>query len=249
MTDAACVNGTIAPLRNISLFAEMMARLVNTPDHLTPLGVFYGWSGYGKTKSATYGANKYRALYLEVGASWTLKSFCQAALRELGVKASGTIPAMVEQIIETMATETRPMIIDEFDHVCGWGEKSVNVVREILDKSGAPIVLIGEEMLPTRLKRWERFDNRVRSWVAAQPADGNDAVHLARLYSRDVTIAPTLLADMAEQAGGVVRRICHGIETVREFAAVNGLSEVSMADWGNQPYWQSRPAVRRQHGA
>lgn len=249
MTEAVHVNGTIAPLRNISLFAELMERLVNTPDHLTPLGVFYGFSGYGKTKSATYGANKHRALYLEVGASWTLKKFCQAALQELGIKGGNTIPDMVELIIEALSKETRPMIIDEFDHVCAWGEKSVNVVREILDKSGAPIVLIGEELLPNRLKRWERFDNRVRSWVAAQPADGNDAVHLARLYSRNVQIAPALLMDMAEQAGGVVRRICHGIEVVREFASVNGLSEVSMGDWGNQPYWQSRPTARRHHGA
>ena len=238
------VNEPVAPLRNVALFAELLQRLVHTPDHLTPLGVFHGYSGYGKTCSAIYGANKHRALYLEVGASWTTKKFCQATLKELGILAARTVPDMVEQIIEALSMENRPLIIDEFDHVAAWGEKSVNVVREILDKSRAPIVLIGEEHLPTRLKRWERMDNRVRSWTAAQPADGSDAQKLANYYCRDVRIAPELLAIMAEQARGVVRRICHGIETVREFAMLHDLHEVTVAEWGSAPFWQSRPAAR-----
>ncbi len=239
------LDANTAPLSNVALFAELMNRLINTPAHLTPLGVFYGFSGYGKTKSATFAANRHGALYIEVGASWSLKKFCQSALKELGAVPANTVADMVEQLIEMLAIETRPLIIDEFDHIANMGEKSVNVIREILDKAHTPIVLIGEELLPNRLKRWERFDNRVRSWVAAQPASANDAKHLAKLYAPELTIADPVMLDMAQQANGIVRRICHGIETVREYASLHGLKEVALADVADITYWQSRPSARR----
>ncbi|HAS88150.1 MAG TPA: DNA transposition protein, partial [Desulfovibrio sp.] len=211
----------------------------------TPLGVYYGFPGYGKTISLTFAANRHSALYLEIGASWTVKKFCQTLLRELGVKPTKTVADMVEQIIETMSMETRPIIIDEFDHITNMGEKSVNIIREILDKARCPIVLIGEEGLPGRLKRWPRFDSRVRSWVAAQPCTVDDAQKLAQLYASEIRIDEAVLADMTAQASGVTRRVCHGIETVREMAAVKGLTKVDLKDVADLPYWQSRPTARR----
>ena len=234
-----------ALLTNVTLFTELMNRLLNTPDHLTPLGVFYGFSGFGKTISATFAANRHGALYLEVGASWTVKKFCQMALKELGVVPAKTVTDMVEQLIETLAIETRPLIIDEFDHIARMGEKSVNIIREILDKAQIPVILIGEEYLPSSLKRWERFDNRVRSWVAAQPASVNDAKRLAKMYAPELTIADPVMEDMATQANGIVRRICHGIETVREAASLKGLTEVELKDVADITYWQTRPAARK----
>jgi len=236
-----------APLSNVILAFEMLNRLVDTPEHLTPLGVFFGFPGYGKTKSLTYAANKHGALYLEVGASWTLKKFCQVLAGELVGRGEikKTVTDLVEQIIEALAMESRPVIIDEFDHVTNMGEKSVNTIREILDKARCPIVLIGEENLPARLARWPRFDSRVRSWVAAQPCTVEDAVHLADMYAREIKIEEAVLADMTAQASGVTRRVCHGIETVREMAAVKGLTTVTMKDVAGQPYWQARPTMRR----
>ena len=234
-----------APLGNVALALEMMNRLVNTPDHLTPLGVFYGFPGYGKTKSFNFAANRHSALYLEVGASWTLKKFCQIVLKELGETPEKTVSDMVEQIIQTIAIETRPLILDEFDHITNMGEKSVNVVREILDKARCPIILIGEEGLPGKLKKWPRFDSRVRAWVAAKACTVQDAVSLAKLYAGDVVFNEPVLADMVSQAKGVTRRVCHGIETVREMAEVKGLTEITMEDVAGKAYWQSRPNMRR----
>lgn len=236
---------SLAPLQNVSLFFELLDRLVDTPPHLTPLGVFFGFSGYGKTCSACYGANKHRSLYIEVGASWTLKKFCQNLLKELGIPASKTVADMVEQLIEALSLRGSPLIIDEFDHVANFGEKSVNIVREILDKARTPIVLIGEEMLPARLKRWERFDNRVRSWVAAQPVNFADAKHLLGLYAPNVQATDGIIKDMLEQSKGVTRRICVGIEALKEFSETRDIQTISQSNWGNLPFFEARPLARK----
>ena len=87
-----------------------------------------------------------------------------------------------------------PLIIDELDHMVKKG--AVELIRDIHDGSQAAILLIGEERLPAKLERWERFHGRVLDWVPAQPADLDDCRHLANLYCHNIKIADDLLSAM-----------------------------------------------------
>lgn len=234
---------TTAPLRNVALFAGLVDQVVNRPRHLPGFGVFHGFSGYGKTRAAVYAANKHRAYYVEVGESWTRRTFCQALLTELGLRAKGSVPDMVQQIISHLLVTDRPLIIDEFDHVVR--RRYYELVREIHDKAEAPVVVIGEELLPQMMAQHERLHNRVLDWVAAQPADGDDAGQLARLFAPEVAIAPDLAETIARASDGRVRRICVNIERVRQEALTQGWSTVDQATWGERPLFQGRPPARR----
>lgn len=248
VNDAATARptGTIAPLRNVSLFTELLERVVSRPSHLPGMGVFYGFSGYGKTFSATYGAHKQRAFYVEVGDSWTKAKFCRALLTELGLDARGTIADMIDRIIAALVDNQRPIIIDEFDHVAR--RNYVETVREIHDKSGAPIVIIGEELLPQALLRWERFHNRILDWVPAQPVDARDVEELVRLYASEIEIAADLRDLILRKSDGRVRRVITNIERVREFAVLEGLERVDREAWGDRPLFSGQPPARRQGG-
>ncbi|MCF8483331.1 MAG: ATP-binding protein [Rhodospirillum sp.] len=238
-------HGTTAPLRNVMLFTEAMHKVINRPKHLPGMVTFHGPSGYGKTFSAAFAANKFKAYYLEVGESWTKAKFCKALLIELGInKPKGTVADMIERIIDLLSTSTKPLIIDEFDHVVKRGY--VETIREIHDKSRAPIALIGEENLPQMLMAIsERFHNRMLDWFAAQPADAEDTVVLAELHAPEITIAPDLAAHLAEVSHGRVRRICVNIEKVRDEAVTNGWVTVDRATWGERPLFTGAPPSRR----
>jgi DNA transposition AAA+ family ATPase len=246
MTDSAPSvngNGTIAPLRNVALFRDLLQRLAERPRHLPGMGLFYGFSGYGKTFSAIYGANKERAFYIEMGESWTKKKFCQALLTELGVPAKGTVPDLVEQIQERLSMTRRPLIIDEADHVVRRG--FVETIREIHDKTHAPIVLLGEELMPQRLTQVERVHNRLLDAVPAQPADVSDGTALAQLYAPGVTIAGDLMAEIVKQSDGRARRVCINIEHVRQWARMEGRDTVALADWGDRGFHTGQAPARR----
>lgn len=235
--------GSIAPLTNVSLFAELVERVMARHHNLPSMGAWYGWSGLGKTFAATYGAHKHRAYYLEVGASWTAAKFCKALLTELGKSPRGTIADMVDRIIETLAETRRPLIIDEFDHVVRKGY--VEYIREIHDKSGAPIILIGEDLLPDKLRMWERFHGRVLDWVLAQPCDTRDVLALVPIYAPDIEIAPDLADLILKRSEGRTRRVCVNIDRVREFAALEGLHRVDLKAWGNQELFTGAAPARR----
>ncbi|MBC7168711.1 ATP-binding protein [Phenylobacterium sp.] len=235
--------GAIAPLTNVSLFAELVERVMDRHRSLPAIGAFYGPSGFGKTFAATYGAHKRRAYYVEVGESWTKAKFCKALLTELGVPPRGTIGDMVEVIIRHLMETARPLIIDEADHIVKRGY--VETLREIHDKSGAPILLIGEELLPHKLQVWERFHNRVLDWVPAQPCDLRDVGLLARVYAPGVAIAEDLAMLLLTKSEARARRVAVNLDRVREFAMLEGRDAVDAAAWGDRALFTGAAPARR----
>lgn len=235
---------TTAPLGNVAAFGEMLDRVMKRAPHLPGLAVFYGPSGYGKTSAATYGAHTTQAHYLEVGESWTKKKFLQSLIQELGGQPHGTVPDLVDQTIELLVMTPRPILVDEFDHVVRRGYH--DTLREIHDKvPSATIVVIGEELLPSRLENSERWHNRVLDWLPAQPADIADAGHLARLYCDRLTFSEDLLARIVTASAGRIRRICVNLEQVREAAQVERKASVDSAWWGDRPLWTGKAPARR----
>lgn len=235
---------TIAPLRNVGLFSGLVDRVVNRTKGLPGLGIFYGPSGYGKTFSAVYAANKHRAYFLEVGDSWTKKRFLEGLAVEVGMPTNGTISAIVDRIIAALEDDPRPIIIDEADIILARGY--IEQVREFHNKAGVPIILIGEELFPSKLRAVsERVANRVLDPVAAQPSDMEDARHLAGLYCAGIQVAGDLLECIVDKSGARARRIAVNLDRVRERATNEGRDAVDLAWWGSEPFFTGRVPGRR----
>ncbi|MBL4906952.1 MAG: ATP-binding protein [Sneathiella sp.] len=244
MTDETYRIETIAPLLNVANFLELVERVINSPNHLPSMAVFYGYSGFGKTFSAKYAARMHRALFLEVGYSWTISKFCNALLSELGCELKGTISGKIDRIIDALKmAPNRPLIIDEFDHFMT--KNGVEIVREIHDKTDTPIILIGEELLPQSLKQFERFHNRIIAWEPALQTTMEDAKELAKIHCPDILIDENLLHDAFKASGGRVRRICTNLALIQEEADNAGIVKIGQSEWGSKPFFVGQPPVRR----
>lgn len=119
-----------------------------------------------------------------------------------------------------------------------------SAIRDIYEGSGAAILLIGEEGLPNKLRRWERFHGRIMDFCPALPADFEDAKALRQIYC-SVTISDDLLLAIHEAAKGSVRRICVNLERVQEEAGRDGLEEMTLAAWGNRELFTGEAPRRR----
>lgn len=246
MTAALTTNvmtATTAPLTNVALCMSTLERAINRSQHLPGMVAFYGPSGFGKSFSASYTANKLNAYYIECKSSWTKKALLLAITKEMGMVPAGTIYDLTDQIAEQLVLSHRPLIVDEMDHMVD--KKAVEIIRDIYEASQAPILLIGEEKMPSKLKRWERFHGRILDFVPAQPASLDDASHLRALYGQGVEIADDLLTEIHRISRGSVRRICVNIDKVREVAAVEGLDRVTRKDWGGRELFTGDAPVRR----
>jgi DNA transposition AAA+ family ATPase len=226
---------TIAALGNVHALTELVERLRACPATLPRLGVFHGFSGFGKTTSAIYAANAFGAVHVQCKSYWSKKTLTEAILAELSATPGKTIAAQVDQICERLAVGDMPLIVDEADFLVSG--KKIEIVRDIYEGSGAPVVLIGEELLPQRLTAWERVHGRVLSWVAAMPAAASDVDHLCPIYARGIDIDADMRAQLLKASHGSVRRICVNLNRIAEFARTRGLPEVTLEAWGDRGFY------------
>lgn len=237
------IGNTIAPLQNVMLCSQAITRAMSRPEHLPGVVVLYGHSGWGKTFAATYSANKYRAHYVQCKSAWTRKAFLKAVLTEMGIAPAATIYEMVDQIAQELALSGRPLIIDEADFLVDRG--FIEIVRDIYESSFGTILLIGEEQIPAKLKKWERFHNRVLEWVPAQPATLADAQTLTKIYAPNVTIHSDLLERVVDMSRNVTRRICVNLNLINDTCKREGWDEVDMSLWGNREIYTGQGNIRK----
>lgn len=225
-----------AQIHNLELVRTAAERLTGRVSGLPGMAVLYGPAGYGKTTAALAVANDNRSYFVQMRSAWTRKVLLEKILVEMSITPSGTIGKLLDQVCEQLAASERMLIIDEFDY-CTRNDNTIELVRDIYEGSQSTLLLLGEEMLPHKLKRWERFHSRVLSWIPAQPVSLADAAQLAPIYCPDARVAEDLLAYLVERSGGSVRRVCVNLAGIAEAAAVEGLGTVTRAQWGDRPIY------------
>ena len=241
MQDCTRFVNTVAPLANVALLMAAMSRAMETPTHERLL-VLHGHAGYGKTTAAGYVANKKRGYRVECCSHWTRKALLQGLLHEMGIPAGHNINDMFNQAVEQLSKSGRPLIIDEADHLVR--NSTIELIRDIHDKSGTVVLLAGEEALPKKLERWGRVHSRVLEFIPAQPADLADVEHLARLYCPGIAINGAWLAELHKQTGGNTRRVCVNLTRARHEA--EHLQSITLESWGGRGWYTGKsPDSRR----
>ena len=238
------VNQT-ASIANLDMVAVAMEKLTGRVQGLPGMGVLYGPPGYGKTVAASAIALATRGYYVQMRSAWSRKTLLEKIIFEMGAKPSGTIPVLLDQICEQLATSGRPLLIDEVDFALR-SDAMVELVRDIYEGSQGTILLVGEELLPQRLKKWERFHSRVMAWIPALPVSLDDARLLAPIYCPRVVIDDGLLARVVELAHGSVRRVCVNLTRIHEEAMTRAEEVMTLESWGKGEFYTGEaPRARR----
>lgn len=225
-----------AQIYNLELVRTATERLCSRTAGLPGLAALYGPAGYGKTTAAGAVANENRSYFVQIRSAWTRKALLEKILTEMSLKPEGTISAMLDQVATQLAASGRMLILDEFDYAAR-SDAMIELTRDIYEASQATILLLGEEMLPQKLKKHERFHSRVLSWIPAQPVSVADAAALAPIYAPEVDIGEDLLAELVRLSGGSVRRVCVNLSNINQEAALEGWERVGRREWADRPLY------------
>lgn len=244
-SSTAIVQGPVA-LKNVASFMTMTTRLIERSPHLPGFGVCHGPSGFGKTYASIFAQNRTKALRVEVGDSWTRRTLLRQILKECGetVKDRWSISDMSDMAKGVLAEDPRrPLIVDEADKLVDKG--MIEIVRELQEASGAPVILVGEEKLPAKLLTVERMHNRVLHWFPAQPCDLEDARALANAFAPKVDIKDDLLEAIRARSGGRARRIVVNLDQAAELARNKSMKALDLNLWGSADFYTGEPPATR----
>jgi len=213
------------PTQNFQNANTIVADLLSA-SYGVDLAVFTGRAGRGKTTTAerifTTNPNTVYVLYEE---GWNYL----ALLREITFKLCGTRPSRRQQCAEMVERELsarrRVILVDEADRA---NMHVLNGLRNIHDKCGAPIVLIGEEALTAKLSRERRLISRVRAQLSFTAVTQADVVLFFRkTIEQDLTPAHT--ARVLKYSGGDFRRVLTAAIAAEKIMATSGLTAITDA--------------------
>lgn len=234
MSEQPPLYNSVAPLANVSRLTTLIKRIEAREVGLPGLGCIYGRAGRGKTTAAIYATNSLGACHVEALPLGGIKGLLRMIVVEMGMRPKRTAEELFTQAAELLGRTGRPLIIDEADLILN--DRSVEIIRRLHDTSAVPVILMGEEGLPQKLQRWERVHSRILSWVGMEEATREDVEHLARIYARGLTLGADLKGALLSASRGSIRNVSTNLSHVREFALVRGLSSVTLAEWGSQPF-------------
>ncbi len=232
----------IVDLTNVGLCINALGRAIDRPTHLPGMVCFYGPSGWGKSMACARAANLHRAYYVECRDTWNKKKLVSAILGDMDATPGRTLYDMLDQAAEQLAISRRPLILDEADKIVDRG--MIEMIRDLYEQSFAAIMLVGEEMLPAKLRKYERFHGRILHWAPAQPIEMEDGRRLRDLYATRVPVAEDMLQRIVTMSKGSARRVAVNLEYTQEIALSEGWSHVTLAAWGPRPLFTGEAPKR-----
>lgn len=217
--------GVIAPTSNIGLVHTVMETLTTRAGGLPGIGAFYGRSGLGKSFGAAYASHPagFNGIYVSCRSFETKKSLAEQICKAIGITPKGNIPTIVDAVVEVLSLSNRPLIVDEVDYIVE--SRTLELIRDLHDASAAAILLIGEEHLPAKLKRHERFDNRVLIWQPATICTNADFDLLAKQYAGDIRIDPKLRTRVLSESSTITRRVVVNLENIKRWCDRKGTKD------------------------
>lgn len=247
MNEALTTGNSIKPLRNVASLSILATKLRDRTYGLPGMGVLHGPSGLGKSFACASVCAAMDAIYISVERDWSAAMLYNSILDELGVVAKGTISEKSRTCQKELMRANRLLILDEADYLIKKRESPmIDRVRDIHDKTNVPVILVGMEELPQKLRQWEQVNNRIYDWVAAQPADFRDAKMLAEHYAPGITVDDDLIEHIRNRNDGVARKISMDFDYVLQRSRLMSLKTMSLDKWGNASFLRNEaPTARR----
>ncbi|WP_420996207.1 AAA family ATPase [Cupriavidus sp. 30B13] len=237
--------GGVAHIGTMDLVSATLQRLDSRRSGLPGMAVLYGPAGWGKTFATNLLAVENRAYYVQMRSAWRSKTLLEKVLFEMGVQHTrATVPALLDMVCEQLGASGRTLILDEFDYATK-SDNLIELTRDIYEGSQGSLLLVGEELLPKKLERWERFHSRVLTWAPAQPVTVEDAAKLAAIYAPGLAIDTAVLTHLVEQANGSVRRVSVNLTQLHEHSMLYGLDSIGLADLNSVAIYTGRSPERR----
>jgi hypothetical protein len=146
--------------KNVKRFVALMDELQKLPPNIPKLALVYGEHGLGKTYSIMWWATKNNAVYVRANNEMTQNALLKSIVEELGERPFYIMQENFNLVIKHLKSEPQILVVDEADYLIG-NKNVIEVLRDIQDNTGSPIVLVGMGLIDKKIARFKHFEDRI----------------------------------------------------------------------------------------
>ena len=234
----------MAMTTNVRRFLAAVRELTDRSLTVEGMGLLWGLPGEGKSTTVAYATNTLEGIFLRANACWNTTAMLQALSLELGQPRGRFKNPMIDACGRCLMENPRPIFIDEADYLLRQ-PVMLDVMRDIYDNTGSPVVLIGMETFARKVQTIGegRFARRVTQWVEFRGISLTDARIVADTVC-ETHVEDDLLSRLYEAARANIGRMTTGLSRIEQYARINKTESVSLDQWGDRPMFFDQPILQ-----
>lgn len=137
-----------------------MEDLKKLPPNIPKLALVYGDHGIGKTQTLLWWATKNDAIYIRANNDITQNGLLKIIMEELDIKPYFSMQDNFNTILKQLRVDPKIIIVDEVDYLIGY-KNAIEILRDIQDNTGSPIILSGMAFVDKKISRLKHFEDRL----------------------------------------------------------------------------------------
>ena len=217
------MNKTFVKTKNVKGFIELIYSLQNKPDNISKIGLIYGEAGLGKTKTALYLSIKFDVIYLRATNSMTPKWLLEELAGELDEIPRFYTADIFRQCVNALKSKPQMILVDEIDYLLA-DFKTIETLRDLHDKTGVPIILVGMNLAKHKLKKHTHLFDRI-----------SEIYHFEEFNLEDIKQIVSELSEIEMQNDAIkvihkkatkFRQLVRIIDKFERVAEANGISTI-----------------------
>lgn len=214
---------TFVKTKNVKNFVALMEELKTLPPNIPKLALVYGSHGLGKTKTLIWWATKNDAIYIRANNDMTQNGLLKEIVLELNEHPYHSMQDNLDLILNHLNENPKIIIVDEVDYL--FSKNTIEILRDIQDRSGTPILLSGMSSVDKKIARYKHFEDRLFQKLQFKPYDENDIREILDAIT-DLTFSDDAVKYLATRTNQF-RKIVQTLAELEKIAKTNSLTEIS----------------------
>ena len=218
------MNKIFVKTTNVKNFIGLVENLLNKPKNIPKMGLIYGEPGLGKSQTALWLACKYDAIYLRATNLMTGRWLLEEIAKEMDEIPRYLTSDNFNLIVQKLKQKPQLIIVDEIDYLMN-NLKTIEILRDIHDKTDCPIIFVGMGLAHKKLERYKHLFDRFSEIVKFETFGVNDLSQIVSQLS-EVTFTPDAV-EYIHSKFNRFRQIVQLINQMETFAKDNNLTEIT----------------------
>ena len=218
------MNRIFVKTTNVKNFIGLVENLTNKPKNIPKMGLVYGEPGLGKSQTALWLACKYDAIYLRATNLMTGRWLLEEIAKEMDEIPRYLTSDNFNLIVQKLKQKPQLIIVDEIDYLMN-NLKTIEILRDIHDKTDCPIIFVGMGLAHKKLERYKHLFDRFSEIVKFETFGVNDLSQIVSQLS-EVTFTPDAV-EYIHSKFNRFRQIVQLINKMETFAKDNNLTEIT----------------------
>lgn len=146
--------------KNVKRFISLMDNLQKAPSNVSKMALVYGAFGLGKSQTIMWWVTNNDAIYVRCNHNISPRWLLSEIVKELDEVPCYTSQRLFGQIEEKLKYNPKILVVDEIDYLFS-NKHTIETLRDIHDKLGIPVLLVGMELADKKLQKYGHINDRI----------------------------------------------------------------------------------------